>query len=264
MAYKRVVIKVGTSTLTYENGKLNIGRMESLCKVICDLSNSGMEIILVTSGAVGVGMGKLSIKERPHDIEEKQALAAVGQCELMFMYDKLCGYYNNIVAQVLMTGDIVDRPRSKVHVINTFNMLLKKGIIPIVNENDAVSIDELEGHSFGDNDMLSAIVAGLVHADMLVILTDIDGLYDDNPAKKPNARKLDTVDVIDERIISMAGGSGSNRGTGGMATKLRAALHVTKRDIPCCVMSGAEPERIYDLLKGENVGTMFSAGGKKR
>lgn len=182
---KRVVVKVGTSTLTYENGKINLRRMESLCKVLSDLQNSGREIILVTSGAIGVGVGKLGLTERPQETEKKQALAAVGQCELMFMYDKFFGEYNCTVAQVLLTGDVVSSPHSKQNVINTFQELIAMNIIPVVNENDTVAVDELVGMQIGDNDTLSAIVAKLTDADLLVILTDIDGLYDANPARIP-------------------------------------------------------------------------------
>ena len=174
---RRVVVKVGTSTLTYENGKLNLRRMETLCKVLSDLQNAGREIILVSSGAIGVGVGKLGLPGRPTETRKKQALAAVGQCELMFMYDKLFGEYNRTVAQVLLTRRTVDNDHSKQNVINTFETLIEMDIIPVVNENDAVAIDELVGNNFGDNDNLSAIVADIVEADLLVILTDIDGLY---------------------------------------------------------------------------------------
>ena len=181
MEKKLTVIKVGTSTLTYENGKINYRRIESLCKVIADLQNSGEQIILVSSGAIGVGMGKAGLSVRPTETKKKQALAAIGQCELMFMYDKLFGEYNHSVAQILLTRYAVETEQKRQNVINTLDELLDMNIIPVINENDTVAIDELEGNNFGDNDMLSAIVAGLVGADKLVILTDIDGLYDDNP-----------------------------------------------------------------------------------
>ena len=187
---KRIVVKVGTSTLTYENGKLNLRRTEELCKVLSDLHNSGLEVVLVSSGAVGVGMGKLGIKERPTETEKKQAIAAVGQCELMFMYDKLFGEYNCMVAQVLLTADVTASENSKRNVENTFRELLNMDIIPVVNENDTVSIDELDGPHFGDNDTLSAVVAKLVGADLLIILTDIDGLYDTDPRENPNAKHI--------------------------------------------------------------------------
>lgn len=256
---RRIVIKVGTSTLTYENGKVNIRRLEMLCKVLSDLHNSGKQIILVSSGAIGVGMGKLNLAERPKETRYKQALAAVGQCELMFLYDKLFGEYNNHIAQVLLTKNVVTNDHSRQNVINTFQSLIEMGIIPIVNENDTVAIDELVGDNFGDNDNLSAIVADLVAADMLIILTDIDGLYDSDPRKNPNAQKISVVTHIDDRIREMAGGSGSNRGTGGMATKITAAAAATSAGIHCCVMSGNDPHNIYRLIDGESIGTLFTA-----
>ncbi len=256
---RRIVVKVGTSTLTYENGKVNLRRLEMLCKVLSDLHNSGKQIILVSSGAIGVGVGKLKLKERPAETRYKQALAAVGQCELMFLYDKFFGEYNNSVAQILLTKNVVVNDHSRQNVVNTFQTLLEMGIIPIVNENDTVAIDELVGANFGDNDNLSAIVADLVGADLLVILTDIDGLYDSDPRKNPDAVRIPVVDHIDDKIKEMAGGSGSNRGTGGMATKIIAAAAATSAGINCCVMSGNEPKNIYRLIDGEQIGTMFTA-----
>lgn len=254
---RRIVVKVGTSTLTYENGQVNLRRLEMLCKVLSDLHNSGKQIILVSSGAIGVGMGKLKLKERPAETRYKQALAAVGQCELMFLYDKFFGEYNNSVAQVLLTKNVVINDHSRQNVVNTFRTLLEMGIIPIVNENDTVAIDELVGANFGDNDNLSAIVADLTAADLLVILTDIDGLYDADPRKHPEAKRIPVVTHIDDHIREMAGGSGSNRGTGGMATKITAAAAATGAGIHCCVMSGSDPANIYKLLEGESLGTLF-------
>lgn len=259
MEPKRIVVKVGTSTLTYENGKVNLRRIEQLCKTLCDLENQGREIILVSSGAIGVGMGKLGLSQKPQETKVKQALAAVGQCELMFMYDKLFGEYNHMVAQVLLTGDAVDSQHKKENVLNTFNTLLSMGIIPIVNENDTVAIDELEGKNFGDNDMLSAIVTKLVSADELIILTDIDGLYTADPRRDSDAKHIDRVDEITQEIENMAGGSGSNRGTGGMSTKLMAAKYVNKAGIDCYVICGDDPRRIYDVVEGKSVGTRFCA-----
>lgn len=256
---RRIVVKVGTSTLTYENGKVNLRRLEKLCKVLSDLQNSGKQVILVSSGAIGVGMGKLKMSERPSETRYKQALAAVGQCELMFLYDKLFGEYNNSVAQVLLTRNIVTNDHSKQNVVNTFQTLLEMDIIPIVNENDTVAVDELEGMNFGDNDNLSAIVADLAAADLLIILTDIDGLYDKDPRKFKDAEKIDVVTHIDDHIREMAGGSGSNRGTGGMSTKIVAAAAATAAGINTCVMSGEDPANIYRLLSGEKIGTMFLA-----
>ena len=256
---KRIVVKVGTSTLTYENGKLNLHRIESLCKVLSDLQNSGKEIVLVSSGAIGVGVGKLGLPERPKETSRKQAVAAVGQCELMFIYDKLFGEYNHTVAQILLTRDVMINDHSKQNVINTFQELLAMGIIPVVNENDTVAIDELEGSNFGDNDTLSAIVADIAEADALVILTDIDGLYDADPRKSPEAKRIPEVRCIDENIRKMAGGSGSNRGTGGMSTKISAAVVAMEAGIDCYVISGNDPAVLYDLLEGKDVGTRFRA-----
>ena len=256
---RRIVVKVGTSTLTYENGKVNLRRLEMLCKVLSALHNSGKQIILVSSGAIGVGMGKLKMKERPSETRYKQALAAVGQCELMFLYDKFFGEYNNSVAQVLLTKNVVVNDHSRQNVMNTFESLLEMDIIPIVNENDTVAIDEIVGANFGDNDNLSAIVADLVGADLLVILTDIDGLYDSDPRKNPDAVRIPVVTHIDEHIRTMAGGSGSNRGTGGMATKITAAAAATQAGINCCVMTGKDPANLYKLINGEPMGTMFLA-----
>jgi len=255
---KRIVVKVGTSTLTYENGKVNLRRIETLCKVLSDLQNSGREMILVTSGAIGVGVGKLGLRERPQETEKKQAVAAVGQCELMFIYDKLFGEYNRTVAQVLLTADVTASEHSKKNVENTFNELIAMDIIPVVNENDTVGIDELVGNNFGDNDTLSATVAKLVNADLLIILTDIDGLYDENPLHNPDAKRIPLVRGITDEIRALAGGTGSNRGTGGMATKVSAAEIANAAGITCCVISGANPKNLYDLFDGIQIGTTFS------
>lgn len=257
MERNRIVVKVGTSSLTYENGKLNLRRVEQLCKVLSDLQNSGKEIILVSSGAVSVGMGKVGLSKRPTEIKKKQALAAVGQCELMFIYDKLFGEYNSTVAQLLLTRRVIEDEHLRLNAVNTFEALLEMGIIPIVNENDSTATDELEGENFGDNDMLSAIVASVVNADLLVILTDIEGLYDDDPKRNPDAKLITHVPQITEGIRKMAGGAGSKRGTGGMATKIIAAQFATSSGIECCVMSGESPKKIYDLLEGNPVGTLF-------
>lgn len=254
---KKIVVKVGTSTLTYKNGKLNLRRIERLCKVLSDLQNSGKEIILVTSGAIGVGTGKLGLSERPSTTEGKQAAAAVGQCELMFIYDKFFGEYNRTVAQVLLTGDVIANEHNKINTQNTFSELIKMDVIPVVNENDTVSVDELAGKQIGDNDTLSSIVARLVHADILVILTDIDGLYDGNPRINAKAKRIPFVPEVTDRIRQIAGGAGSERGTGGMRTKVEAASSANTSGITCCVMSGAVPEKLYDLFEGAQIGTIF-------
>lgn len=262
MENKRTVVKVGTSTLTYENGKINYRRIECLCKVLADLQNRGEEIMLVTSGAIGVGMGKAGLTSRPKETKKKQALAAIGQCELMFMYDKIFGEYNHSVAQILLTRYAVETEHQRQNVINTINELLSMNIIPIINENDTVAIDELEGNNFGDNDMLSAIVAGLVGADKLVILTDIDGLYDSNPRTNPNAKKIETVEKINNDILAMAAGTGSNRGTGGMITKLQAADYATKQGVEVHVINGSNPENLYKIFDGKKIGTTFLSANK--
>ena len=263
MSRTRTVVKVGTSTLTYENGKMNYRRVEALCKTLCDLHNSGEDILLVSSGAVGVGMGKTGLSRRPEDTRKKQALAAIGQCELMFMYDKLFGEYNHNIAQILLTADAVESAHKRENILNTIEELLEMDIIPIINENDTVAIDEIYGNNFGDNDMLSAIVAGVVNADRLVILTDIDGLYDDNPRVNPNAKKIDVVDFISADVLEMAAGSGSNRGTGGMITKLQAANYATKRGIETHVINGSYPENLYLSFEGQCPGTKFLASTPK-
>lgn len=256
---RRIVVKVGTSTLTYENGKINLRRFEALCKVLSDLHNSGKQVILVSSGAIGVGMGKLNLSERPKDVRHKQAVAAVGQCELMFMYDKVFGEYNNTVAQVLLTRSVITNEHSLQNVVNTFQTLLEMGIIPVVNENDTVAIDELVGENIGDNDNLSAMVADITGADLLIILSDIDALYDSDPHKNPNAKPIPVVTCIDDDLRKMAGGSASNRGTGGMATKLTAAAVANQAGINCCIINGEDPKNLYRLLDGEQIGTLFKA-----
>lgn len=256
---RRIVVKVGTSSLTYENGKIKLKQVERLCKVLCDIQNMGKQVILVSSGAIGVGYGKLNMPERPKETRYKQAVAAVGQCELMFVYDKFFGEYNHTVAQILLTRNVLLNEHLRQNAYNTFSTLLEMGIIPIVNENDTVAIDELVGNNFGDNDNLSAIVADLVDADLLTIFTDVDGLYDCDPRKNENAKHIDVVTHIDNNIRKMAGGTGSNRGTGGMTTKVTAAAVANEAGINCCVMSGEDPERLLDLIDGKNVGTLFLA-----
>ncbi len=252
-----VVLKIGTSSLTYENGRINLRKMSRLVKVAADIANSGRKVVLVSSGSVGVGAGKLGIPT-PGTIKVKQAAAAVGQCELMFMYDKMFSEYSHTVAQVLLTRTIIEKEDRMQNVINTFHMLTDMGVIPIVNENDTVAVDELE---FGDNDTLSAIVSVLVQADALIILTDIDGLYDSDPRKNPDAKLIPEVDAITPEIEALAGGSGSPRGTGGMVTKLSAAKIATGAGVEMAIIRGDAPELIYDLLEGKSVGTVFHAKG---
>ncbi|MFI3141669.1 MAG: glutamate 5-kinase [Clostridia bacterium] len=251
---KRIVIKVGTSTLTYENGKMNIRRMVKLCSVLADIHNSGTDVVLVTSGAIGVGVGKLGLKQRPQDIPGRQAAATVGQCELMFMYDKFFGEYGKKTGQLLITKSDIENETRKTNLVNTFEKLFEYEAIPIVNENDSVATEEIV---YGDNDSLSAIVAKLVHADALIILTDIDGLYDSNPKDNPEAMLIPLVKKIDDSILELCGGAGSNRGTGGMITKVHAAQIATEVGIPTVVMNGEAPQDIYKLIDGRRVGTLF-------
>lgn len=253
----RIVVKVGTSTLAHPTGRLNIQRMEKLCKVLSDLKNMGHEIILVSSGAIAMGFGKLNLSERPKDVPTKQASAAVGQCELMYIYDKLFTEYNHTVAQLLITApDIEEGGVRKQNFHNTLARLLELGALPVINENDTISTEEF---GIGDNDTLSAIVAVTIQADLLILLSDIDGLFDGDPRKNPDVKLIDTVEKIDEHIISLGGGSGSNLGTGGMATKLRAAQMATAAGCEMVIANGQSPEVLYDVAAGKRVGTRFLA-----
>lgn len=256
---KRIVVKVGTSTLTHETGKLNLNRMEHIARVLSDFKNSGKEIILVTSAAITAGIARMGITHRPESTEEKQALAAIGQCEIMRMYERFFDMYGYPVAQVLVSKEIIDHEQMKKNAINTFKKLLEIGCIPIVNENDVVSFGEIE---FGDNDTLSAYVAALCDADTLVILSDIDGLYEGDPRKNPNAKLIPVVEEIDKKIMSYAGGAGTNRGTGGVVTKLHAAQIAMENNIPMYILNGEDPSILYELLEGKNKGTYFSPKSK--
>lgn len=254
---QRIVIKLGTSTLAHSTGRINLRRMNNLVRIISDIHNSGKEVIIVSSGAIGLGMGKLGLKERPTDTQTKQACAAVGQCELMYMYDNLFDEYGITVAQILLTKATIENDRKK-NVENTFKKLLEANVIPIVNENDTVAIDELE-LEIGENDSLSAIVASLAKADLLIILSDIDGLYSSDPHKSDNARLIPVVTEISSYIENIAGGSGSNLGTGGMTTKINAGKIATEAGIDMVIMNGANPEKLYDLFEDKSVGTLFLA-----
>ena len=255
---KRIVVKVGTSTLTYENGNINLGRIEKLTRILSDIVNAGKEVTLVSSGAIGVGVNKLKLKEKPSSIREKQAVAAVGQCELMHIYSKFFGEYSHIVGQVLLTRDVIEDHHIRNNVCNTFETLLENKIIPIVNENDTVSIDEIENIvRFGDNDNLSAIVASLINADLLIILSDIDGFYDSDPRSNEEAKLLSVVTEITPELEECAGGAGSNLGTGGMITKLAAAKVATAAGVDMILANGSEPHIIRDILNGDNIGTLF-------
>lgn len=252
----RIVIKIGTSTLAHPTGLLNIKRVEELCKVMSDLKNAGHEVIIVSSGAIGMGAGKLFLNEKPKDIRTKQAAAAVGQCELMYTYDKLFSEYNHTVAQILITGEDVDHEERRRNFENTMLRLLELGAIPIINENDSVATNEIV---IGDNDTLGAIVAKSIKADLLILLSDIDGLFTADPHKDKNAVLLDTVEEITPEIESMTGGAGSKLGTGGMATKVNAAKIATEAGIDMVIANGKEPSVLYDIISGKKAGTKFLA-----
>ena len=259
----RIVVKVGTSTLAHSGGRLNIRRVELLCKVLSDLKNAGCEVVLVSSGAIGMGVGKLGLPGRPGDMPGKQAAAAVGQCELMYTYDKLFSEYNHTVAQILLTADDIQDKRRSGYVHDTLEKLLGWGALPVVNENDAVAIDEIGIHTtIGENDSLSAIVAKLVKADILVLLSDINGLYTADPRVDPNATLIPEVGSITPEILALAGGTGSALGSGGMATKLKAAQIATEAGIDMIIANGDDPEALYALLEGKSIGTRFVGRSK--
>ena len=254
----RIVVKVGTSTLAHATGRMNIRHVEDLVKVLSDLKNAGHEIILVSSGAIGMGVGKLNLPGKPSDMPSKQAAAAVGQCELMYTYDKLFAQYNHTVAQILLTGEDVDHDDRRQNFENTMARLLELGALPIINENDTVATAEIK---VGDNDTLGAIVACSIHADLLVLLSDIEGLYTADPRKDPEARLIPVVEKVTPEIEGLAGGAGSGLGTGGMATKLRAAKMVTAAGCDMIITNGERPQVLYDVADGKAVGTRFL--GKK-
>ena len=251
----RIVIKIGTSTLAHPTGHLNIRRVETLCRVMSDIKNAGHELILVSSGAIGMGVGKLGLRERPRDIPSKQAAAAVGQCELMYIYDKLFSEYHHTVAQLLITGDDIANDQRQQNFTNTLSRLLELGALPIINENDTVATDEIV---IGDNDTLAAIVAKSVKAELLILLSDIDGLYTADPHTHPDARLLHRVTAIDESILELAGASSSSQGTGGMVTKLRAAQICMSCGCDMVIANGNAPGNLYDILDGKEVGTTFA------
>ena len=254
-ACKRIVVKIGTSTLTHEQGHLNLRRIEALVKTLSDFKNSGHQVVLVSSGAVSAGVARMGV-QRPTCTAEKQAMAAVGQSELMKLYSRFFSDYGHTVAQILMTKDVVDNPQRRAAAEDTFRTLLEMGCIPIVNENDSVSTQEL---NFGGNDTLSAYVALVCHADLLINLSDVDGLYDKDPRKYTDAKLIERVCGIDEQVAAMAGGAGTERGTGGMATKLQAARIVLEAGIPMYILNGKDPHILYELLDGRHVGTYFEA-----
>ena len=251
---QRIVVKVGTSTLTHANGRSNIRAMEGLVKVLSDIMNQDIQVALVSSGAIGVGVGKLRLKSRPKDTPGKQAAATVGQCELMFMYDKMFAEYGHKVGQLLITKEDVDDPKRRGNLVACFDRLFSLGVIPIINENDAVAVEEIV---YGDNDSLSAIVARLVKADRLIILSDIDGVCDADPKLHPQARRIPRVTQITQALREACGGAGSTLGTGGMETKLNAAQIATEAGIGTWIINGLPPENIYRVMANEDIGTFF-------
>ena len=253
----RIVIKVGTSTLTHSTGKLNIRRVELLCKVMSDLKNAGHELVLVSSGAIAMGVGKMNLTRKPTDIPSKQALAAIGQCELMYIYDKLFSEYHHTVAQVLLTGSDVEDPQRHLNFQNTMFRLLEMGALPVINENDTVATAEI---AVGDNDTLGAIVATNIRADLLVLMSDIEGLYTADPRQDPDAQLIPLVEEINPDILALAGGSGSELGTGGMVTKLRAAKMCMDAGCDMIITNGTRPNDLYRIADGEDVGTRFKGG----
>ena len=253
----RIVIKVGTSTLTHSTGKLNIRRVELLCKVMSDLKNAGHELVLVSSGAIAMGVGKMNLTRKPTDIPSKQALAAIGQCELMYIYDKLFSEYHHTVAQVLLTGSDVEDPQRHLNFQNTMFRLLEMGALPVINENDTVATAEI---AVGDNDTLGAIVATNIRADLLVLMSDIEGLYTADPRQDPDAQLIPLAEEITPDILALAGGSGSELGTGGMVTKLRAAKMCMDAGCDMIITNGTHPNDLYRIAYGEDVGTRFKGG----
>lgn len=257
---KRVVVKVGTSSITYGNGRPNLMNIEILCRALADQMNTGHEMILVSSGAIGIGMGRMRLPEKPTTIREKQAIASVGQCELMNLYSKFFSEYSYIVGQILLTNKDIEDAITRENICNTFETLIEKEIIPIVNENDTVSTKEIyHDGAFGENDTLSALVASLIKADLLIILSDTTGLFDSNPHKNRSANLIDTVTKITPEIRAYAGDVLSNRGTGGMKTKIEAAQIATNAGIHMVIASGEDPSIIKNILNGEKIGTMFVA-----
>lgn len=250
----RIVVKVGTSTLAHPTGLLNIRHMEDLCKVLSDIKNAGHQVILVSSGAIGMGVGKLSLKERPTEMAAKQAAAAIGQCELMYTYDKLFSEYNHVVGQILVTKDDIEQSEKKQNFINTLFHLLNFDALPIINENDTIATEEI---AIGDNDTLAANVAVSAEADLLILLTDIDGLYTSDPRTDPSAALVPCIYEITPKILSLGGGKGSSLATGGMATKLRAAEISVEAGCDMIIANGKNPYILYDILSGKQVGTRF-------
>jgi len=257
--YKKIVVKVGTSTLMYPNGSINLQRMEKLAFVLSDLKNQGIDVVLVSSGSLGLGLAQMNLTERPATIPEQQAVSSIGQTELMSLYGQFFNHYGHQVGQILLTKDVIDFPQSRLNAINTIEQLLTKKIIPIINENDTVSVEELDHLTrFGDNDTLSANVLEMIEADLLIMLTDIDGFYDKNPNKYSDAVKYNTIHSITDDLYKKASAPGSRFGTGGMITKLKSAEVVLKNNKQMVLVDGSNPTILFDVLEGKEVGTLFS------
>ena len=257
---KKIVVKIGSSSLTHkESGDLNFHKIDKLAMVLSDIKNSGKDVILVSSGAVSAGVSKLKMKTRPKAMKEKQAAASVGQCELMFIYDKFFSQYGQTIAQLLITKTVMINETLRFNATNTLATLLNYGVIPIINENDSVATDEI---AYGDNDTLSAICASIIDADLLILLSDIDGLYDDDPSKNQDAQLIPYVDTLDDHILNMAKGAGSEHGTGGMTTKIHAAQIAASHHIPMVIANGEDPSILFDILNNQYVGTLFDIKGE--
>ncbi len=258
---KRIVIKVGTSTITNEDGSINFRIIDRICRVLAEVEAMGYKVVLVSSGAIAVGVNKLRLQKKPEETRMKQAAASVGQCGLMHIYDKFFGEYGKIVAQILFTSDDLEVEEKRKNLSNTLEALMENNVIPIINENDSLSYDEIMSKQkiFGDNDMLSAIVANFTRACKLIILSDIEGLYDSDPRENPAAKLISRVENIDSGTEKLAGGAGSARGTGGMISKIDAAKYATGHGIDMLIIYGREPEKMYDILEGKKVGTLFVA-----
>ncbi len=254
---KRIVIKIGTTSITYDSGHINLRQVELLARVVSDLRNSGKEIVLVSSGAIGAGMGSMGFSSKPQKVEERQAAAAVGQAILMQFYQKFFREYDQSIAQILLTRDVFTTKIKKDNAVNTFNTLIRNGIVPIVNENDPICTDEIEEERFGDNDTLSAMVSVLVDADLLVILTDVDGLYDCNPGTNKDAKLITYVEKVTDELLGLADGANSKVGTGGMETKLAAARITSRKGIHTILAGSKNLDNIYDVLDGKEVGTFI-------
>lgn len=261
MEKERIVVKVGTSTLTNENGKNDLRSFYNLSEILSDISNSGRDVVLVSSGAIAAGANKMNIAKRPETIAEKQAAAAVGQCSVMFLYNEYFSRFDKTIAQILLTDDDIKNTERRGNLINTFEELFKIGAIPIVNENDSVDVEQIMSPDklFGDNDTLSALVAKMCNADKLIILSDIDGLYDEDPRKNSSASLITEINGDIDKYFENAGGAGTRRGTGGMITKLKAACMASENGIETYILNGRHPEKIYNILDGKSAGTKICA-----